>query len=135
NHGCLEVYASLRGPLAEAEKHFGRPMRIADVVALAQEGDEVCRNLIRRAAEAGGRGLGIIGSVFNPPLIVISGGLERAGDLLLEPLAQSFERYGLIKRDDVPDATRTILRPSRFPENGACMGAVGLVLRHHGRLH
>jgi hypothetical protein len=66
---------------------------------------------------------------------VVSGGLERAGDLLMKPLAESFERYALIKRDDVPDATRTILRPSRFTDNGACMGAVGLVLRHHGRLH
>lgn len=135
NHGCLEVFASLRQPLGEAERLFKRPMRIADVVSLAQAGDELCRRLIRQAGEMGGRGLGIIGSIFNPPLVVVTGGLERAGDLLMLPLQQSFERYALIKRDDVPDATRTVLRPSHFTDNGACMGAVGLVLRHHGRLH
>lgn len=135
NRGCLEVFASLRGPLAEAERHFGRPVRIADIVAQAQAGDATCLGVIQRAAELGGRGLGIIGSVFNPPLIIISGGLERAGNLLMEPLAASFERYTLVKHSDVPDSTRTILRPSRFTDNGACMGAVGLVLRHHGRLH
>lgn len=135
NRGCLEVYASLRGPVAEAERLFGRPMRVADIVSMAIEGDETCRQVIRQAGDMGGRGLGIIGSVFNPPLIVISGGLERAGDILMRPLAESFERFTLVKRHDVPAASRTILRPSHFIGNGACMGAVGLVLRHHGRLH
>jgi predicted NBD/HSP70 family sugar kinase len=72
--------------------------------------------------------------VLNPPLVVVSGRLAMTGDLLMEPLARSFERHTLIKRHDIPDEARTLLRPSRFTDNGACMGAVGLVLRHHGRL-
>lgn len=134
NHGCLEVYASFRGPLAEAEKHFGRPLQIIDVVSQALAGDEMCRALIERAGEAGGHGLGMISSVFNPPLVVVSGRLALTGDLFMDALARSYERYTLIKRGDVPDNTRTILRPSHFTDNGACMGAIGLVLRHHGRL-
>lgn len=134
NHGCIEIYASFRGPLAEAERHFGRAMRITDVVDLALAGNSTCRELIARAGAAGGHGLGLIGSVFNPPLVVVSGRLATAGDILMKPLAESFERFALIKRDDVPESARTILRPSRFTDNGACMGAVGLVLRHHGRL-
>jgi predicted NBD/HSP70 family sugar kinase len=133
NRGCLEVYASFRGPLAEAEAHFGRTLRMPDVVALAMAGDPFCRALVERAGEAGGHGLGIIGSVFNPPLVVVSGRLALTGDLLMEPLARSYERYTLVKQDDVPDAARTLLRPSTFTD-GACLGAVGLVLRHHGRL-
>jgi predicted NBD/HSP70 family sugar kinase len=133
NHGCLEVYASFRGPLAEAEAHFGRTLRMPDVVALAMAGDPFCRALVERAGEAGGHGLGIIGSVFNPPLVVVSGRLALTGDMLMEPLARSYERYTLVKQDDVPDAARTLLRPSTFSD-GACLGAVGLVLRHHGRL-
>lgn len=133
NRGCIEVYASFREPLLEAERHFGRSLRITDVVSRALEGDETCRALVRRAGEAGGRGLGLIGSVFNPPLVVVSGRLATAGDLLMQPLAESFERYSLVKRGDVPDHARTILRPSAFTDNGGCMGAVGLVLRHHGQ--
>lgn len=133
NHGCLETYASFIAPLAEAERHFGCRMRITDVVKLALEGDETCRELIRRAGEAGGRGLGLIGSAINPPLVVVSGRLATAGDVLMVPLAESFERYALIKQRDVAPEARTILRPSRFTDNGGCMGAVGLVLRHHGR--
>ena len=73
--------------------------------------------------------------MFNPPLVVVSGRLAMAGDILMKPLAESFERHTLVKRSDVPDGARTILRPSAFTDNGACLGAVGLVLRHHGRLH
>ncbi len=133
NRGCIEVYASFREPLAEAERHFGRSMRISDVVTHALAGDQTCQALVRRAGEAGGRGLGLIGSVFNPALVVVSGRLVTAGDLLMQPLAESFERFSLVKQHDMPDHARTILRPSAFTDNGACMGAVGLVLRHHGQ--
>ena len=133
NRGCIEVYASFRDLLGEAAAHFGRELRIADVVAMAQDGDAFCRALIERAGEAGGYGLGLIGSVFNPPLVVVSGRLARSGDLLMQPLIRSYERYTLIKENDVPDVARTVFRASSFTD-GACLGAVGIVLRHHGRL-
>lgn len=133
NRGCIEVYASFRPALEEAERRFGRSMRVDEVVALAVAGDETCKALIARAGETGGHGLALIGSVFNPQLIVVGGRLSMAGDIVMEPLARSFERHTLVKTRDVPEEARTILRPCRFPENGACMGAVGLVLRHQGR--
>ena len=55
-----------------------------------------------------------------------------AGSLLLDPLTESFNRYSLVKGRDMPDYARTQLRPSAFADNGACMGAVGMVLRSHG---
>jgi len=133
NRGCIEVYASFRNLLAEAEEHFGRPLRITDVVEMALGGDAYCRSLVERAGEAGGYGLGLIGSVFNPPLVVVSGRLALTGDLLMDALTRSYERYTLIKHNDVPDMARTVFRASTFTD-GACLGAVGLVLRHHGRL-
>lgn len=133
NRGCIEVYASFRNLLTEAEGHFGRSLRITDVVDMALVGDEYCCSLVAKAGEAGGYGLGLIGSVFNPPLVVVSGRLALTGDLLMQPLTQSYERYTLIKHNDVPDVARTVFRASSFTD-GACLGAVGLVLRHHGRL-
>lgn len=134
NRGCLEAYANFRDPLAEACRIFGRQLRVDEVVEMAVAGDSTCQDLIARTGEAGGHGLGLIGSVFNPPLVVVSGRLAASGDILLKPLAESFERHTLIKQHDVPETTRTELRASRFADNGACIGAVGLVLRHHGRL-
>lgn len=134
NRGCLETYANFRDRLKEAEAVFGRAMEVDEAVDLAIAGDETCRELIARTGELGGHGLGLIGSVFNPPLVVVSGRLAASGDILMQPLIDSYERYTLIKRGDVPEDTRTQIRPSQFVDNGACMGAVGLVLRHHGRL-
>lgn len=134
NRGCLETYANFRDRLQEAEVAFGRPIGVNEVVDLAIAGDETCRALIARTGELGGHGLGLIGSVFNPPLVVVSGRLAASGDILMKPLAESYERYTLIKHGDVPEGARTVLKPSQFVDNGACIGAVGLVLRHHGRL-
>jgi predicted NBD/HSP70 family sugar kinase len=134
NRGCLELYASFREPMAHAERRFGRRLGIDEVVAIALEGDVGCRRLIEDTATIAGRGLGIIGAAINPRLVVIAGRLVRAGDLFLDALAASYDRYTLIKRDDADEESRTQIVPARFIDNAACMGAVGLVLRHHGRL-
>jgi predicted NBD/HSP70 family sugar kinase/predicted transcriptional regulator len=133
NRGCLELYASFKGPVAQASRRFGRKLGIEEVVALAQAGDVGCLRLIEDTAEVAGRGLGIIGAAINPGLIVIGGRLGAAGDLLLEPLERSFNKHTLVKRGDVSDAARTRFVASKFSANDACMGAVGLVLRDHGR--
>ncbi|MDB5506903.1 MAG: hypothetical protein JWR75_1541 [Devosia sp.] len=134
NRGCLELYASFETPLVHASRRFGRSMTVDEVIRLALAGDSGCRRLIEDTADVAGRGLGIIGSTINPPLVLISGVLARAGELMLKPLRASFDRHTLVKRDDVPAESRTEIRISRFLENGPCLGAVGLVLRHQGRL-
>jgi predicted NBD/HSP70 family sugar kinase len=132
NRGCLEVYASFRKPLEYASKLFGRTVDTDEVIAFAQAGDVGCRRLIEDTAEIAGRGLGIIGTIINPGLIVMSGKLALAGEMMLEPLARSYERHTLVKRNEVPAAARTNFVISKFISNGSCLGAVGLVLKHHG---
>ena len=132
NRGCLELYASFKEPLVHASKRFARPMTMVEVIQLAKAGDVGCRRLIEDTAEAAGRGLGIIGTAINPGLIVIGGRLATAGDLLLIPLEQSFNKHTLIKRDDVGPGGQTRIVVGKFVNNDACMGAVGMVLRHYG---
>ena len=109
-------------------------MTSPEVVALAMRGDEGCKRLISDSAEAAGRGLGIVGAVLNPGLVVVGGALARAGQLFLGPLEQSYNKHTLVKRDDVGPEGRTKFVVSRFTENDACLGAVGLVLQHQARL-
>jgi len=103
-------------------------------VGLAVRGDEGCRRLIRDSAEAAGRGLGLVGSVINPGLIVVGGDLARAGDLFLQPLAASYDKHTLVKRSDVGPESQTRIVASAFTSNDSCVGAVGLVLQHQARL-
>ena len=133
NRGCLELYASFREPLALAQKRFG-PISVEEVALRAQQGDVGCRRLIEDTAELAGRGLGVITASVNPSLIVIAGRLVHSGDLLIDALSRSYDRHALVKSSDVGEDARTRIVPSRFIDNAACMGAVGLVLRHHARL-
>jgi predicted NBD/HSP70 family sugar kinase len=133
NRGCWELYAGFKSAATMASKRFGRPMGIFDVIALAQKGDVGCRRLIEDAAEAGGRGLALVGAAINPGLILIGGRLARAGAMFFDPLEANFNKYSLVKRDDVGPEARTRIVPATLLENGACMGAVGLVLRDYGR--
>ena len=134
NRGCLELHASFKHNLDVAGRRFRRALSMDEVILLAEQGDVGCRRLIEDTATAAGRGLGMIGTVLNPPLIVIGGRMALAGEMLLEPLRASYDRHTLVKHGDVPAEARTEIVRGRFTENDSCLGAVGLVLRHHGRL-
>jgi glucokinase len=51
----------------------------------AQQGDPLCRELLRLAAEALGTGLANLVNIFNPQLIVLGGGLSQMDDLFIQP--------------------------------------------------
>jgi predicted NBD/HSP70 family sugar kinase len=134
NRGCLELYCSAASVVALAQQRLNRATSVAEVVTLASNGDVGFQRLLADAGEAAGRGLGIVGSIINPPLFIISGGLAKAGELLLAPLRASYEKHALIKRQDLDEAAFPRFVTGRFLDNDNCMGAVGLVLRHSGRL-
>ena len=131
NRGCLERYVA--DPLIALERDPARPLPILALVKLAGSGDAFALGVITKAATIAGRGLAILGTVLNPELFVIGGELALAGDLLLKPLRESYEQHTLIKRSDgLAGGTEFVV--ADFIENEACLGAVGLVLRHQGTL-
>jgi predicted NBD/HSP70 family sugar kinase len=134
NRGCLELYASFVRPLEQISRIVRRPVTMDDVIAMAEQGDVRALRMIEDTAEVAGRGLGLIGSVINPPLIIIGGRIALAGDILLAPLIASYERHTLIKSRDIPPAMRTRITVGKHTENDALLGAVGLVLRHASRV-
>lgn len=134
NRGCLELTASFVPALGVASRLFGRPIELEELIALAKQGHVGCARLIEDTATIAGRGLGMVGSVLNPGLILIGGRAALAGDLFLAPLARSYDRHTLIKQADTPEAQRTRIAFGRFTANNALMGAVALVLRRQGRL-
>jgi predicted NBD/HSP70 family sugar kinase len=134
NRGCLELSGSFLKALELASRLHGRPIDIDQLVALAKAGDVGSARLIADTATASGLGLAMIGAALNPPLFVIAGRGALAGGLLLQPLIAAYEKHTLIRREDVPEAMRPKFVVGRFTENDSLMGAVGLVLRHHGRL-
>ena len=88
NRGCLELTASLDPALAAASRLFGHAVGVEEFVELATTATSVVARLIADTAEIAGRGLGMIGAIFNPGLIIVGGRAALAGGVLMRPLAR-----------------------------------------------
>ncbi|MCJ8510429.1 ROK family protein [Rhizobium lemnae] len=133
NRGCLELECGGSQMISVAERRGGRSLTLPILVQEALAGDIGLRRLIEDAGDVAGRGLATVGTLFNPRMIVISGALAAADDILLAPMRASYGKYTLVKSGDVDGDLPTFV-VGKFLDNDNCLGAVGLVLRHHGRL-
>ena len=134
NRGCLELSAGFRTVLERMSQRLQRPMSVEDLVERAFSGHLDSVEAIAGIAEAAGRGLGIIGSILNPGIVVVGGAGAAAGPLLFDRLTSSYERHTLLKRAQLAEAQRMRIVPARFSTDGSLMGAVALVLRGLGAL-
>jgi glucokinase len=85
--GCLETYAS-----ASAIARSYGVEGASEVAARVNEGDPLARVVWQEAVEALAEGLLTGIALWDPRLIVLGGGLARAGDTLLEPLRAALAR-------------------------------------------
>jgi glucokinase len=106
NRGCLEVLCSATGILAAAnriadERPHGRlaAARSAGsdldahfVIEQAKAGDGEARDVFRIVGRHLGVGIANYVNIFNPELVVIGGGIIAAGELLLEPAREEYQR-------------------------------------------
>ena len=89
-----------------------------DVVAAAQDGDEVAVGLLRILGERLGIGIANVINSFDPDVVAIGGGVSTAGELLLEPARRAAEAYVL------PGVgTKTEIRLSRYGPIAGVLGA------------
>ena len=96
NYGCLEQYASGTALMIDARERLGdESLTQAAVTDLLREGNTHALEALDGVARAMGRGIASLVAVTDPELIVIGGGVASAGDLLLEPIRESFlDTYG-----------------------------------------
>jgi glucokinase len=65
------------------------------VSAAAQQGDELARSVFREAGGYIGRAVADMLALLNPSMIIIGGGVSRAGDLLLDPVRQAVRDHAM----------------------------------------
>jgi glucokinase len=109
--GCLEGYASgssiaARAAEAVAARGAGSSLaalahpRAEDVIAAAREGDQLATELWSETIEVLSSALTDLVNVFEPEVVVLGGGVTRAGDTLLLPIRAR------VARDAMPPAAR-----------------------------
>jgi len=107
--GCFEQYASGRALVRTAHERLeaGDPRAAAlhalaedddgllgpEITAAAQDGDELARELLADLGRWAGEGIASLAAVLDPAVVVIGGGVIEAGDLLMRPLRDAFERH------------------------------------------
>lgn len=94
------------------------------VIRAAQEGDNLARQLIENAAIQLGIRVASLVNLLNPDVVVVGGGIERAGSLLLEPVWRCVKRYAY----EEPASLADVL-PAQLGENAVALGAACWVVR------
>ena len=97
--GCLEALASASAIVRDYSRiagrsagKDGRQLTARMVVQRAGQGDRAARSVVRQAAEALGVGIANVFNVINPEIIVIGGGVSRAGSVLIRPAVEQARR-------------------------------------------
>jgi glucokinase len=100
--GCLEAIASAAAIARRYTGLSGNEVAGARDVAARLSTDAVARQVWQDAVEALADGLGIVSLLVGPALVVIGGGLSRAGERLVDPLRVALrERTPIVHPADV----------------------------------
>lgn len=101
NKGCLEQYTSATGIVRLAKRKLAKSseetsireipnLTAKDVFDAAKAGDTIAIGLVDEVCEILGSTLSNIACVVNPEIIVIGGGVSKAGDILLDNIKKHF---------------------------------------------
>lgn len=108
--GCLESYGSgsalVRVTREQAAAHPGRASGLLEraggdaagidgpmITLAAQEGDAFARERLAELGDWVGQGIATLTAVLDPNVVVIGGGVAEAGDLVLDPIRESFAAH------------------------------------------
>lgn len=117
DHGHLELHAS-GAALDEMARTLDPPRTSYEIVAGARTGDPACIGLIERLATLLGAGCASIASILDPDVIIFSGGLADAFDLLEAPLQDGLRARGS------PSVRETPIVVSQLGRYAAAYGAL-----------
>jgi glucokinase-like ROK family protein len=95
--GCLEAVASGNAIERKANQLFKDQnngwITAKDVAERAKIGDQTAIDIFQETGFYLGKGISFIANVFNSNKVIIGGGVSLAGDILLDPLIDSFNKY------------------------------------------
>jgi predicted NBD/HSP70 family sugar kinase len=124
--GCLNTLVGTEPLLQRARARRKKAEAYLDLDALidaALEGDPVAIEAFDYAGRQLGLGLAMLLNLANPALVVVGGGIVRAGELLLGPLRQTVARHCFSE-----NFSHARILPSRLDESATARGAASLVL-------
>lgn len=142
NYGCLEAMASGTAIAREARARMrdGAPtvlwelakgdLEAVDAVLVeqaARAGDAFALGLLREAGYYLGVGVVNVLHLFDPEIVVVGGGVSRAGELIFGPLRETVQARAMPGYRE-----RSHIVPAGLGDDAGLMGAVALVMSETG---
>ena len=133
NKGCLEQYASATGIARLARKamegtkkpsslRYCPNVSAKDVFDAYKEGDELAAEIVEEFSEYMGRALAVFACVSDPDVIVLGGGVSRAGQPLIDCVEKHYKKYAFTACKETP------IRLATLGNDAGVYGAAKLVL-------
>jgi len=97
---------------------------IKEVITAAKERDAVAIEVIEDGGRNLGRKIAFLVNFLNPEIVVIGGGIEDCGAILLDAVKQEVKEWAV---EEAANFVKII--PSAFGENAVALGVVGIVAR------
>lgn len=102
--GCLEAYCAAHGIVQTAKElmeESNEPSLMRnienlsprDITECCEKGDELAKEVYRRTGYLLGLGLANYASIIDPQMIIVTGGVSKAGKWLMEPTRKSFYEH------------------------------------------
>lgn len=118
NKGCLEQYASATGIVRMTKKLLEKDTRSSSlregeltakaIFDAAKEGDVLAKQAASDYFEILGFGLAAACNMADPEIVVIGGGVSKAGQILLEGVRSSYRKYAFHAQKDTEFALATL---------------------------
>lgn len=102
--GCLEAYCAAHGIVQTAKELMAESnepslmrnienLSPRDITECCEKGDELAKEVYRRTGYLLGLGLANYASIIDPQMIIVTGGVSKAGKWLMEPTRKSFYEH------------------------------------------
>lgn len=144
NHGCFEAYASAKAVVNRTltEIRRGEKTMLTDIVKnrpekitckliydTAKRGDNLCKKIVEDTVKYLGIGIANIVNIINPQMIVLGGGMAKAGDFLFDPVREYVKEHAF---NAAMEGVKIV--PAALGTNAGAIGAVAFVLKRNGLL-
>ncbi len=97
---------------------------LEDIISAGRDGDKVATDLIETAGIGLGTRVAYLINLFNPEVVVVGGGIEKAGELILESIRKAVRKLAFEE-----PGSRVRIISSGLSEDAVSLGSSCLVLR------
>ena len=136
NKGCVEQYASATGVVRMAKRLLAKdatPSALRDAVDLsskdvftaAASGDKIAEEVVRLFGYYLGQAIGSVITILAPDVVVIGGGVSKAGSIVTEAVEKYYRDYTFHVCKDVP------LALAQLGNKAGIYGAARLVINRY----